>query len=247
MFCSLSLHEFDDFFFILFLIDMYTCELTDYSIASPNGNQNLNLFHITISQGDVCCVRTDSLDDANLFLRALATLTVPVKGSYRFQGALLDFSDYRKLLPIKKQIGYIAQETAMLSNRTIRQNLLLMRSYFEDSLSVTLDDEVFSLCRLFGLVDKLDLRPAALDTIDLKIAMMIRELKKPPGLLILERPELFVGQHNFNLFLDAFQSIVAANIPVVFFSDDGNFINRFTTREIIVKDKNITAVDFKTK
>ena len=226
---------------------MVICELTDYTIALPNGNQQLNLSHIAISQGDICRVRTDSFDDANLWLRALATLTAPVKGIYRFQGELVDFSDYRKVLPVKKKIGYIGQETAMLSNRTIRQNLLLMRSYFEDSLSVTLDDEVFALCQLFGLVDKLDLRPASLDPIDLRAAMMIRELQKFPRVLILERPEFFVGQNHFGLFLDAFQSIVAANIPVVFFSDDDNFRNRFATREIRITEKTITEGDIKTK
>ena len=226
---------------------MYVCELTDYAIASSNGNRNLNLFHFTISRGDVCSVQTDFLDDASLFLRALATLTVPSKGSYRFQGKRLDFSDYRKLLPVKRQIGYIAPETAMLSNRTIRQNFLLMRSYFEDSLSLTLDDEVFRLCQLFNLVDKLDLRPAQLDPIDLRAAIMIRELTKSPSLLVLERPEFFVGQSSLNMFMDMLQSLFAAHIPVVFLSEDTALNRRFATREITIRDKHITVSDCKTE
>ena len=226
---------------------MYVCELTDYAIASANGNRNLNLFHFTISRGDVCRVQTEYLDDASLFLRALATLTAPSRGSYRFQGVPLDFSDYRNLLSVKRQIGYIAPETAMLSNRSIRQNLLLMRSYFEDSLSLTLDEEVFMLCRLFNLVDKLDLRPAELDPIDLRAAIMIRELTKSPSLLILERPEFFVGQSSLNMFMDMLQSLFAAHIPVVFLSGDTTLNRDFATREIVIRDQCITVGDGKIK
>lgn len=222
---------------------MYVCELTDYGIASSDGSRNLNLFHFTISRGDVCRVQTDFLDDASLFLRALATLTAPIKGSYRFQGTPLDFSDYRNLLPVKRQIGYIAPETAMLSNRTIRQNFLLMRSYFEDSVTLTLDDVVFRLCQQFNLVGKLDLRPAELDPIDLRTAIMIRELTKSPSLLILERPEFFVGQRSLAMFMERFQSMVAARIPVVFLSGDTTLNHRFATREIIIRDKVVTVGD----
>jgi ABC-type ATPase involved in cell division len=234
------------FYFIIVLLvtkNMYVSELTDYAIAASNGDRNLNLFHFTISRGDVCCIRTDSLDDAHMFLRALATLVAPEKGIYRFRGRKLDFSDYREILFAKKQIGFIAPETAMLSNRTIRQNLLFMRSYFENSLSITLDDDTFQLCKMFGLVDKLDLRPAALDPIDLRIAITIRELIKPIELLILERPEFFVGQNNFSLFTEVFQTFFRANIPVVFFSEDTSFQRRFSTREIIINEKRITTVD----
>ena len=106
---------------------MHTHELKNYMVFSEGGERRLSIGEFTLSGTDSCCVRSDSSDDARLFLRALATLVYPVQGTYRYKGSVLDFSDYRRLLPLKRKVGYIASDTAMLSNRTIRENLLLRR------------------------------------------------------------------------------------------------------------------------
>lgn len=220
---------------------MYTIELKDYTIIPSGSKTGLNLLHLAVSEGDVCSIRSDSSDDAHLFMRVLSTLLAPSKGVYHFKGEKLDFSDYRKILPVKKKIGFITPEAAMLSNRTIRENLLFIRYYFENSLSISLDDYTFRLCELFGIVDKLDMRPAALDSIDLRIAITIRELCKLPELLIIEKPEDFIGQKKFALFIEVFEEFLQSRIPVIFFSDNNHFIRRFSNREIVIKNKQVTA------
>jgi len=220
---------------------VYTIELKDYTMISSGGKPGLNLLHLAVSEGDVCSIRSDSSDDAYLFIRALSTLLAPSKGVYRFKGEKLDFSDYRKILPVKKKIGFITPEAAMLSNRTIRENLLFIRYYFENSLSISLDDYTFRLCERFRIVDKLDIRPAALDSTDLRIAIAIRELCKLPELLLVEKPEDFIGQKNFALFVEVFEEFLQSRIPIIFFSDNNQFVRRFSNREIVIKNKRITV------
>jgi ABC-type lipoprotein export system ATPase subunit len=220
---------------------MYFIELTDYTMMPPGNKTGLNLFHLAVSEGDVCSIRSDSWEDAHLLIRALSTLIAPSKGVYRFKGEKLDFSDYRKLLPIKKKIGFIAPEAAMISNRTIRENLLLIRYYFENSLSISLDDYTFRLCERFRIVDKLDMRPAALDPADLRIAITIREVTKLPELLLVEKPEDFIGQKNFTLFIEVFEEFCMSKVPIVFFSNNNHFIRRFSNREIVIKKQQVTA------
>ncbi len=85
--------------------------------------KGLPLLISVISAGDVCSLTSDNADDANLFLRALATLEVPASGEYFFQGERLDFSSYVNLLPYKRRIGYISPEASLIGNRTLRENL----------------------------------------------------------------------------------------------------------------------------
>ena len=221
---------------------MNVVELTDYAIEPFGTGLGLNDVSFILSKGDVYTIQTDSQDDAHNFLRALATLTPPVGGSYAFKGDKLDFSDYRNLLRYKKQIGYIASDSALLSNRTIRENLLFMRYYFENSLTIDLDDNTAHLCRIFKIEKELDMRPAALNPLDLRLAITIRELAKSPEVLLLFRPEDFVGQTKFDLLMDILKKLVASEIPVVFLSYENGIMETLSNKKIIIANGRFRTV-----
>ncbi len=223
---------------------MYINELIDYSVFSDNQEVGLTISYFSLSRGDACCIHTDSFDNAHLFLKALATLVPPFNGTYRFKEQKLDFSDYRSLLPIKKNIGYIAPDTALLSNRTVEENLLLTRYYYENALDLSLDEKTMDMCNQFGIENKLNFRPADLDVTDLRAAITIRELNKSLDLLLLERPEDFVGHSKFNFFIENVEKILQTGVPVVFFSNDDMFINRFSNRTVIIRNMRITTDNF---
>jgi len=220
-----------------------THELKNYVVFSEGGERRLSIGDFTLSESESCCIQSDSPDDVRLFLRALATLVNPVQGTYRYNGKLLDFSDYRRLLPLKRKVGYIASDTAMLSNRTIRENLLLMRYYRENSLTISLDEQAWTLCKQFKIEDKLDLRPADLDPAELRAAITIRELTKSPELLLLERPEWFVGYRRFNLFVQSVKEMIGPACSVVFFTSDDDFIDRFSSKTVIINNGRTATTD----
>jgi len=220
---------------------MHTHELSDFVVHSEMGKGRLYIEQLTLSEGEFCSIRSDSPDDTHLFLRALASLAYPVSGVYRHRGNTLDFSDYRRLLAFKQHIGYIASDAAMLSNRTIRENLLLMRFYDENSLSLALDENAWALCCQFNIQEKLDFRPADLDPVDLRAAITIRELTKSPELMLIERPEWFVGHRRFDLFTGHLEALTQAGCSVVCFSNDQDFVARFSTRTIIIENGMISA------
>lgn len=224
------------------LTEMNIIELSDYTLASEGTGNGLNGFYFALSKGDVCSIETNSLDDAHTLLRALATLKNPVKGIYRFMGEEIDFSDYRNLLPYKKKIGYIASDSGMISNRTIRENLLFMRYYFENSLSINLDKNTEGLCRAFDIHDELDMRPAALHHLNLRLAITIREITKSPDMLLLDRPEDFVGHTKFNIFIDNFKKLLATGLAVVILSYDRDFVDTFSNKKILITDGYLTTV-----
>ena len=221
---------------------MFLIELSDYCLNATGSGNGLKNFYFTLSDGDICSIQTDSSDDAHIFLKALATLEYPVSGAYRFLGEAVNFSDYRELLPIKKKIGYIGQDSAMISNRTVRENMLLMRYYFENSLSPVLDENALKLCKLFNLQDKLDLRPGDLRPADLHIAIAIRELSKSVDVLLLDRPEDYFGYNRFALFKKITWDIIESGPAVVFFSHDLNFIETFSNVKILIKDGTLTKI-----
>ncbi len=221
---------------------MSLIELSDYCLSATGSGNGLKNCNFMLSDGDICSIQTDSSDDAHNFLKALATLVYPVNGAYRFLGEAVNFSDYRELLPIKKKIGYIGQDSAMISNRTVRENMLLMRYYFENSLSLVLDENASKFCKMFNLQDKLDLRPGDLRSVDLRIAIAIRELTKSIDVLLLDRPEDYFGYNRFALFKEIIRDIIESGPAVVFFSHDLNFIETFSNMKILIKGGTLTKV-----
>ena len=226
---------------------MQLIELSDYTLLPIGTGNGLNGFYFSLSEGDICSIDTDSPDDAHLLLRAVAMLDHAASGTYRFMGKKINFSDHRNLLSYKKKIGYVAIDASMISNMSIRENLLLMRYYFENSFFLDLSDNVKNLCAVFDIDDKLDMRPGKLRPTELRSAIVIRELAKSPDILLFERPEDFIRHEKFDLFVKLLKEMLLSGLPVVFISYDADFVKEFSNTKIIISNGNLTTVkDYET-
>jgi ABC-type lipoprotein export system ATPase subunit len=210
-------------------------ELIDFTLSENRDGKELVWLNLSLHLGNVYAVSTDSAT----FLKTLATLLYPVRGTYRFKGETLDFSDYRLLLPIKKQIGYIGSDAAMISNMSIRDNLLLMRYYTENSLQLEIEGITEILCAQFHLTESLDMRPGALTPYTLRLAIATRELAKSPTLLLLEYPEDYIGQVHLDVLLNTLEKMPLFQMIVLIVSDNQQLIEKFTTKRISIIDGNL--------
>jgi len=210
--------------------------LVGYTLAPAGKGNGIAGADFSLFPGEAWSIGSDQPDDAHLFMRALATLCAPAGGDYFYAGSLLDFSDYRLLLPYKRRIGYISPDSALISNRTIRDNLRLMKSYFENASPGDPFPEMDELCRFFHIEDKLDLRPSGLDREDLRLAVVVRELIKNPEVVLVERPRDFLGLKRYGLFSSVLGETVRAGVPLVFLSSDEGFIREFSNREASIEN-----------
>lgn len=220
-------------------------ELSDYTLLPIGAGNGLSGFCFSMLEGDICSIDADSPDDAHLLLKAIATLVRPLKGAYRFMGKKLDFSNDKQLLSCKKQIGYITSDAALINNLSIRENLLLMRYYFENSLSLDIDKKTAELCRNFNIYDKLDLRPGDLRPIEAQAAIAIRELSNSPAILLIEHPENFIMRSQFNMFKEILKDTLSSGRPLVFISHDKGFIKEFSNRNILISGGRLTTASSK--
>lgn len=211
-------------------------ELKNYSLTPLGKGLGLRPFDFRLAQEEVCSVNCELADDAHLFVRALATLENPIGGQYSFKGTPLDFSSYLNLLPYKRKISFISPDSVMIGNRTLRENLLISRLYFENKSRLELDEKTLGLCKLFQIETKLDMRPAQLDNEDVRLAIIIRELRKDAEFIILERPRDHLGHKRFGAFIDLLKTFIAAGVPMVLVSSDEKISHEFSNRGIIIKD-----------
>lgn len=224
---------------------MKIIDINDYSVAPWGASTGIRDTDFVLRSDEVVAITLETPDDGNLFLRAVATLVYPTQGQYYFQDRRLEFDDYRKLLSVKRKIGYVGADAALISNRTILENLLLMRYYFENTMALKLKDNVAALCRQCGLYDKLGLRPANLNPLDVRLVIYIRELAKQPAVLLLDRPEdIMIPSENYKGLISHFEELISTGLPVVMVSYDPGFIDRFATKVVRIQAGRIAENPF---
>lgn len=224
---------------------MHVIELLDYDLEANGLGSGLQSCFFSAEKGEVWKLEADNINDSHLFINGLATLAYPSKGTYSFNGKVLNFSDYRHLLSAKKKIGYLTSETTLISNRTIRENLTLNKVYFENNLSPELSDTEMSMCELFMLNTILDVRPVKLTASDIKKAILVRELLKKPDVIIIEFPDEFSGYHARNDLITVLQKAVKSGVILVYSSYDQVFISAFSHKTISIKDGILNQVPLK--
>lgn len=219
---------------------MALIEMKDYVLKPEKAGKGQGIGPLTLNleQGAVYFLKTDSANDAHLFFKGLATLAYPSSGLYRYNGEILDFSDYRRLLWAKKTMGYLTADTALISNRSIRENLILGRAYFENDLSLALDSETMALCVTFGIERVLDLRPANLGVPDIKSTMMVREIAKKPKIMLLEYPEEFcVSEGNsLEVLIETIKKRLEQGMALVFLTYEEDFSRCFSGKTLTISD-----------
>ena len=209
-------------------------ELADYAIATDTPEDSPERFSLSLNKGEVCAIQTDSPSDACTLLKALATLLYPLSGSYSYRGEVLDFSDYRKLLPFKRKIGYIGTDAAMISNLTVEDNLLLMRHYNENSLDISIDGFTADLIQSFGLEGVLGMRPGEIAPLSQRLAIVVRELAKSPDLLLVEYPEDYIGQANLLVFKQVLARMPLSEIAIAMVSEDESLISEYANTYVSI-------------
>jgi ABC-type lipoprotein export system ATPase subunit len=193
-------------------------EFTDLVVATPGTARQYGTNRLTIARGDVIVIIPDEIEDAGHLLRVIATLEQPAGGRYRFDGARVELDDYRKCLAVKRRIGYVAPDAAMISNRTLWENLLLARFYHENDLSIDIDATTRSLCRDANLLQRLDWRPSLLSGTELLKAITIREMGKGPAVMLVDRPENYMDISEDDGIFNHLKYMVKAGAAVVFYS-----------------------------
>ena len=215
---------------------MALIELRDYAHAPTGRGRGLQKFSFSLEPGDIYGLHADRIDDAHLFLRALATLEPPEEGTYFFKGEALNFVNPKKLLPIRRKIGYLGSDATLIGNRTLKTNLLLGRYYYENRLNLKLSDEVLSLCRLFGIEDKLDLRPSHVAPEDARAAVIIREMTKGAEVYLMEQVFTFIARPVIDRYIEMMQKLIEVGIPCVFYAGVSEFDRLFMKRDIHIRD-----------
>lgn len=147
----------------------------------------LSNFDLTLDIQSVTLLRAKDEDVAKAVLNAIIGLDELISGTLTIDGEKLE--DYVRDIPLPKVFGYVFDEGIMLSNLTLRENLLLpYRMIADKTADDNFDAEITEWMRRFELEVDLNLRPDFVKPSIQKVLGFIRPLLFAPKLLLIDNP-----------------------------------------------------------
>ncbi|HOJ63972.1 MAG TPA: ATP-binding cassette domain-containing protein [Spirochaetota bacterium] len=120
-------------------------------------------------------------------LKLMSGILTPTKGKVEIYGRDIHNLETKEILSIKKKLGFAFQDSALLSNLTIRENLSLpLRFHFKNITEEYMNKKITEYLEKVNLMDSIDLRPAQLSLGEQKMVSLIRALIIDPEILFID-------------------------------------------------------------
>lgn len=154
---------------------------------SFDGRPVLRGLDLDIPTGGTLVVMGPSGCGKSVMLKHLVGLLRPDAGEVRFHGERIDQLDERRLVPIRRRIGFLFQQAALFDSLTVRENVAFpLRETGQAGRD--LEERVRATLDRVGLADTLDQMPAELSGGMRKRVGLARAIVLQPELVLYDEP-----------------------------------------------------------
>jgi len=143
---------------------------------------------LTVKPQERLVIMGQSGSGKSTILRLILGTLPPTVGSIFFKGSEINRLLRQKLQEVRRHIGMVYQYSALLSSRTVRDNVALPLEELTDKSREEIDKVVDEKLELVGMEDSKDLLPEELSGGMKKRVALARSLVLEPELLLLDEP-----------------------------------------------------------
>lgn len=149
------------------------------------GNSGVNVItglDLTIETGTFLSILGPSGCGKSTFLRVVADLLTPLRGSIKVLG------DDPKVVRSRRDVGFVFQDSTLLPWRTVRDNIRLPLAIGQSRLTRKIDDKTDELLAMMGIARFAERYPHQLSGGQRQRAAIARALLGEPHLLLMDEP-----------------------------------------------------------
>ncbi|MNK98304.1 Lipoprotein-releasing system ATP-binding protein LolD [compost metagenome] len=151
---------------------------------------------------EIIWVKAEEGAGKSSLLQILAGLQVPQSGNFLINGENVGDMSFEEFLPYRMEIGYAFDFGGLISNRTLRDNLLLPLLYHKTISEQEATARVDEFIQEFDIKKYANERPAHVPGRVRKLVCLIRSLVMHPQILLLDDPSVGLGQDSVYTFVD---------------------------------------------
>ena len=127
---------------------------------STSGEQILKDINLKIIKDTFAIVVGSSGSGKSTLLKVMAGLQVPDNGKIIIDNCDISNFGYEEMIPIRKKISFAFQDAALISNLSIKENLILgLDFYFTNYTKKDKEDKVKKILDKMMILHTLDTRP----------------------------------------------------------------------------------------
>ncbi len=156
---------------------------------------------------EVCWIQSDEGEGKSTLLQVMAGLQIPQIGDYLINDANVREMSFEEFLPYRLKIGYSFDYGGLISNRSLRDNLLLPLQYHKLVPEIEAQKRVQDLITRFDFVKFADERPAHVPGRLRKLTCLLRALVHYPDLLLMDDPSVGLGAETSENFLSLLKEL----------------------------------------
>jgi phospholipid/cholesterol/gamma-HCH transport system ATP-binding protein len=181
-------------------------------------------------------------------LKLLAGIYFPDGGKSYFYSKDSDEMRNKDFMSLRKRMGFVFQDSALISNLSIKENLLLPLNYHAYGVNVLEKEKMVSaLLEKISLLESLDERPAQLSLGEQKLVSIARGIILKPEILFLDEPLAYLDESNCRKMIKLIRDYYLENdATIIAVTNSKSFIIDVADRIVLVDNKTI-AFDEKIK
>lgn len=214
-------------------------KIIDLKIKSKNFKHNnvtsLQNFSLAVNQGETIAITGDFGVGKSTLLNILGLLDSKYEGYYNLFGHdMKEMSEKEKASMRNNQIGFVLQESSLINNLTIKENILLPRLYNTDIPRSELGKRMMDLARSLDIINVLDKKPLECSGGQKSRAAFARAVIMHPKLILADEPTASLDESNKENMISVLKNFNQNNdVTILIVTHDLDVANRFLHQLIL--------------
>lgn len=218
-------------------------EIRDLSHEFDTGKKIFDSLSCELPLNEIVFLDGQTGSGRSTLLKMIAALQIPIHGSVIINDQVVSEQTFEEFLPTRLKIGYSFEYAGLLSNRSLRDNLLLPILYHSLVSSGEAERRVDELTKIFGLAHVAHQRPFAVSGSQRKACVLARAFVMDPELVLLDEPFSGLNQSMIETFKDFIHLMRKnANLKHVFMTcQNPRDVEGWATKKLFVEANRITC------
>ncbi len=213
-------------------------EFKNVGFAVPRTSILKNLSFV-VEKGESVFLSGKSGAGKSTLLKLAAGIQYQTSGDIFIQGVSLKAANNAQLLELHVHSGYLFQDSALISNMTIFDNLALPLRYHNLGTEYEIRMRVEGLLERMDLLDDRNNRPAALSMGEQRVAGLARAIIMNPPLIYMDEPLANLDRVRVQLVKTIMRELIAQGTTLLVISHEADFVKDFATRFWLLADGTI--------
>ncbi len=197
------------------------------------------LFHdmnVSFPKGITSVIMGPSGSGKSTMLKIAAGIDMPDSGTVFVYGKPLMKMSEKEMMAFRKENGFVFQDAALWSNKSVYQNLSLpMEFHFRHLDSVEIRRRINVVLKKIGFRDNPDLRPAQLSIGERKMASFARALVNDPKLIFMDSPLISIDSEIIDRIIGMILELKQAGKTIIISTHNPALVSRVADYLIVIK------------